>query len=179
MFTLVKHLMIDDYVNSRLSKNLYRSRLLCPPFGSFATHLRPRQRKPPARQVRSFFPLAISLLPRSPLPPAHHETITLFYIGMSVVPTGGRTYGHQEPITRSEQLPYALVTAFSRTSLFLERFWGKFWISFKFHKPVSKTYKPKMIFFCLLILLSFPFWYLMLRMRSYMVEILLSLEKVP
>ena len=52
--------------------------------------------------------------------------IELFYIGMSVVPTGGRTYGHQEPITRIEQLPYALVTAFSRTSLFLERFWRKF-----------------------------------------------------
>ena len=29
----------------------------------------------------------------------------------------------QEPITRSEQLPCTRVTAFSRTSLFLERFW--------------------------------------------------------
>ena len=27
-----------------------------------------------------------------------------------------------EPITRSEQLPFACATAFSRTSLFLERF---------------------------------------------------------
>ena len=30
---------------------------------------------------------------------------------------------YQEPITRSEQLPCAHVTAFSWTSLFLERFW--------------------------------------------------------
>ena len=49
----------------------------------------------------------------------------------------------RQPITRSEQLPSARVTAFSRTSLFLERFWRKCWISFKFHKPVSKTNKPK------------------------------------
>ena len=67
----------------------------------------------------------------------------LFYIGMSAVRTGGRTYGHQEPITRSEQLPCALVTAFSRTSLFLERFWREVLISLKFHKPLSKTCKPK------------------------------------
>ena len=46
----------------------------------------------------------------------------------------------QEPIIRSEQLSCARVSAFSRTSLFLERFWREFWISFKFHKPVSKTY---------------------------------------
>ena len=73
---------------------------------------------------------------------------------------------YQEPITRSEQLPCARVTAFSRTSLFLERFWREFWISFKFHKPVSKTYRPKNDIFCLLITFSFPFWYLILRMRS-------------
>ena len=43
----------------------------------------------------------------------------------------------------SEQLPRTLVTAFSRTSLFFERLWCKFWISFKFHKPYTKTYRPK------------------------------------
>ena len=50
---------------------------------------------------------------------------------------------YQEPITWSEQLPRPLVTAFSRTILFLERFWRKFRISFKSHKPVSKTYRPE------------------------------------
>ena len=49
----------------------------------------------------------------------------------------------QEPITRSEQLLCARVKAFSRTSLFLERFWSEFLIPFKFHKPVSKTYRNK------------------------------------
>ena len=33
---------------------------------------------------------------------------------------------------------------------------------FKFHKPVSKTYRPKNDF-CLLITFSFPFWYPILR----------------
>ena len=74
---------------------------------------------------------------------------------------------NQEPITWSEQLPCTRVTAFSRTSLFLERFWREFWISVKFHKPVSKTYRPKNDIFCLLITFSFLFWYLILRMRSY------------
>jgi len=32
----------------------------------------------------------------------------------------------QEPIIRSEQAPCARVTAFSRASLFLERFWREF-----------------------------------------------------
>ena len=50
---------------------------------------------------------------------------------------------HQEPITCRKQLPRPLVTAFSRTILFLERFWRKFRISFKSHKPVSKTYRPE------------------------------------
>ena len=72
----------------------------------------------------------------------------------------------QEPITRSEQLPCARVTAFSRTSFFLERFWGEFWISFKFHKPVSKTYRPKSHIFCLLVTFEFPFWNFILRMPS-------------
>ena len=51
-------------------------------------------------------------------------------------------------------------------SLFLERFWREFWISFKFHKPVSKPTDLKMIFFsCLFTTFSFRFWYLILRMR--------------
>ena len=53
----------------------------------------------------------------------------------------------QEPVTRSEQPPYVCVTAFSRTSLFLEQFWREFWKSFPFHKPVSKTYRPKITSF--------------------------------
>ena len=72
----------------------------------------------------------------------------------------------QEPISRSEQLPCARVTAFSRTSLFLERFWRESWTSFKFLKPVSKTYRPKKDIFCLLVTFSFPFWYFILWMRS-------------
>ena len=64
----------------------------------------------------------------------------------------------QEPVTRSEQLTCPRVTAFSRTSLFLERFWREFWISFKFHKPVSKTYRLKNYIFCLLVTFKFPFW---------------------
>ena len=72
---------------------------------------------------------------------------------------------NQEPITWSEQLPCTRVTVLSRTSLFLERFWREFRISFKSHKPVSKTYRPKNNIFCLLVTLGFHFWYLMLRMR--------------
>ena len=49
----------------------------------------------------------------------------------------------QESITRNEQLPCARVLAFSRTSLFLKRFWREVWISFKFYKPVSKTYRSE------------------------------------
>jgi len=71
----------------------------------------------------------------------------------------------QGPITWRGQLPCALVTAFSLTSLFLERFWREFWISFKFLKPVSKTYRPKNDIFCFLITFNFPFWYLILRIR--------------
>ena len=65
---------------------------------------------------------------------------------------------NQKPIIRSEKLPCVRVTAFSRTSLLLERFWREFWISFKFHKPVSKTYRHKNNYiFCLLITFSFQF----------------------
>ena len=49
---------------------------------------------------------------------------------------------------------------------FLKRFWREFWISSKFHKPVSKTYRPENDIFWLLITWSFLFWYLILRMRS-------------
>ena len=49
----------------------------------------------------------------------------------------------RKPINWSEQLPCTRVTAFSRTSLFLERFWCELRISFKSHKAVSKTYRPK------------------------------------
>ena len=50
----------------------------------------------------------------------------------------------QEPITWGEQLPCTRVTVFLQTSLFLERFWRKFRISIKSHKPaVSKAYSPK------------------------------------
>ena len=49
----------------------------------------------------------------------------------------------QEPITRSGQLSFARITAFSRTCLFSERFWCEFEMSFEFHKPVNKTYRPK------------------------------------
>ena len=52
---------------------------------------------------------------------------------------------------------------FSRTSLFLEQFWREYRISLKFHKQVSKTYRPKNDIFCLLITFSFPFWYLILQ----------------
>ena len=73
----------------------------------------------------------------------------------------------QEPITWSEQLTCPRVTAFSRTSLFLERLWREFWISFKFHKPVSKTYRLKNYIFCLLVTFKFPFWNFILRIWTY------------
>ena len=73
---------------------------------------------------------------------------------------------YQEPITRSEQLPCVRVTVCSRKSLFLEQSWRKFWISFKLHKPVSKTYRPKNDIFLPFNNLTFPFWYLILRVLS-------------
>ena len=63
----------------------------------------------------------------------------------------------QERITRSEQLPSAHVTAFSRNNLFLERFWGELEIFFKFLKTVSKTNRLQNDIFCLLITFSFLF----------------------
>ena len=47
----------------------------------------------------------------------------------------------------------------SMTSLFLERVWREFGISFKSHKPVSKSYRPKNDNFCLLMTPSFPFFF--------------------
>ena len=64
---------------------------------------------------------------------------------------------YQEPITWSGQLTCTRVTAFSRTSLFLEHSWREFRIFFKSHKPVSKPYRPKNDNFCLLMTLRFPF----------------------
>ena len=48
----------------------------------------------------------------------------------------------------SEHLRCTHVTAFSPTSLFLERYWCEFRISFKFHKPISRSceYNLKMVF---------------------------------
>ena len=57
----------------------------------------------------------------------------------------------------SEQIPCTCVTAFSRTSLFLERFWREFRISLKSRKPVSKIYRPKNDNICLFMTLRFPF----------------------
>ena len=76
-------------------------------------------------------------------------------------------FSGQGPITWSEQLPCTCVTAFSLTSLFLERFYREFRISLKPHKPASKTYRPKNANFCLLMTLRCPFWYPILRMRSW------------
>ena len=73
---------------------------------------------------------------------------------------------NQETITQSEQLPCARVTAFSRTSLFLERFWREFWIFFNSTNPSARPTDLKLVFFCLLITFSFPFWYFILRMPS-------------
>ena len=55
--------------------------------------------------------------------------------------------GAQEPITRIVQLPCAHVTAFWKTSLFLERLWCKFWISLNSTNQSGKPTDLKMIFF--------------------------------
>ena len=49
-------------------------------------------------------------------------------------------------ITRSEQLPYARVMAFSRNSLFLERFWREF-LSFKKNAISCQTWEQHEILF--------------------------------
>ena len=53
----------------------------------------------------------------------------------------------QEPISRSEQLPCALVMALSRTSLFSERFWREFWISLNSTNQSAKPNDLKIIYF--------------------------------
>ena len=61
----------------------------------------------------------------------------------------------QEPRTRSEQLPFARATAFSRTSIFLEQLWRKFTRSFKSHKPVNRPTDLKIVLFDLFMAFSF------------------------
>ena len=63
----------------------------------------------------------------------------------------------RKPINWIEQLPCTHVTAFSQTSLFLERFWRELRISFKSHKAVSKTYRPRNDIFFIVMTLCFPF----------------------
>ena len=53
----------------------------------------------------------------------------------------------QEPITRSEQLTCPRVTAFSRTSLFLERFCREFWISFKILQTSQRNLQTQKLHF--------------------------------
>ena len=64
-----------------------------------------------------------------------------------------------------EHLLYTRVTAFSLTSLFLERFSREFRISS--HKPVSKTKTPENDIFDLLVTFSFPLSHLIFIMRSW------------
>jgi len=52
----------------------------------------------------------------------------------------------QEPINRNEQLPRALATAFSPTSLFLKTFWCKFSISLRSTNKSSKQKDQKRYF---------------------------------
>ena len=73
----------------------------------------------------------------------------------------------QEPIARSEQLPCAHATAFSRISLFLERFWGEFWISFKFDNRSAKPTDPKMIIFLHFNKFSFLISYVSMRWKIW------------
>ena len=75
---------------------------------------------------------------------------------------------------------HSVVKASSRTSLFLEPFWREFWISFKFHKPVLKTYRPKNNTLWVLITFSFHFailYFECAHRHGAMVEILFSRKK--
>ena len=67
-------------------------------------------------------------------------------------------------MTRSEQLPCAFVTVFSRTSLFLESFWTNVEYFFKFHKTSQQNLQTWKWYFLPFNTFSFPFWYLILRM---------------
>ena len=57
------------------------------------------------------------------------------------------------------------VTAFSPTSLFLERFWRTLRISFRSHKQVVKTKTPNNGIFDLLMTFAFPLSLLIVIMR--------------
>ena len=73
----------------------------------------------------------------------------------------------QESITRSKQLPCTRSTAFSLTSIFFEeRFWREIRISFRSHKPVSKTKNPNSGIFDLLMTFIFPLSRYIFIMRS-------------
>ena len=65
------------------------------------------------------------------------------------------------------------VTVFSRTGLFLERFWHEFRICFKFHKPVSKPYRPKNDNLFLLMTLRFLF------LISYTSNAFIDVAEIP
>ena len=73
---------------------------------------------------------------------------------------------YKELITLSKRFHAgARVTAFSQTSLFLERFGANFEYLFKFLKPFRKTYRPKNDTFYLLITFIFAFYSPILRLR--------------
>ena len=68
------------------------------------------------------------------------------------------------------------------TIFFLERFWREFKISFKSHKPVSKSYRPKKDNFCLLMTPSFPFFFLISYTSNAFIDVAdipFSREKCP
>ena len=82
-----------------------------------------------------------------------------------------------EPIIRSKQLSCSGATAFSPSSLFLEKFGANFSrISFQSHKLVRKTYAPENGIFDLL--MSFIFVYYPSSALKDGAELLLSQEKV-
>ena len=65
-------------------------------------------------------PFSIALFPPLPTPDLSFFSAPAAQVRLLVYT------GAQEPITRIVQLPCAHVTAFSRTSLLLERFWREF-----------------------------------------------------
>ena len=83
------------------------------------------------------------------------------------------TCSSHELITLSEELPCPRVTAFSLTSLFLERFWGELRISFRSYKPVIKTKTPKNGIFDFFNEVSFSF------VTSYIYNALMNGAELP
>ena len=85
----------------------------------------------------------------------------------------------QEPMNQSRQLPYAHVTTFSRTSLFLERFGAYFEYLLNSTNQSEKPTDLKMIF----LIFNNVYFSLLITYTSStltdMVEILFSWEKVP